>query len=102
MANICTNMLYVSTDNRKNYDMVLSEVQRIFECYYTDEYEDMNCEMEFESKWDFPVFDMKEITGKLEPDDTMYIRVLSYELASEYVGFHIFKNGQWVNKLNNN
>ena len=38
---------------------------------------------------------MDELVASLESKDSIYIRVLTHELANEYVSFRIFSDGEW-------
>ena len=55
-------------------------------------------ESEFYSKWECPQKEMDELIALLEAPEQIYIRILSYELANEYVSFRTFSNGVWNTK----
>ena len=38
---------------------------------------------------------MEEMINSLDEDDTLYIRVLSYEFGCEYVSFRVYRDGEW-------
>ncbi len=100
MANICDNMLYLSTSSKENYSKLVERIQKGFECYNVSELtENESCEIDFESKWTFPHKEFKKLTDEIGQDDSLYIRVLSYEFGCEYVGFNIYRDGEWTNKL---
>ena len=101
MANICTNQLYLSTENRVLRDDLINSIRQSFECgdpQMGDE-KNFDCEMEFDSRWTFPYEKMYELTKGLPEDNNLYIRVLSYEFGCEYVGFNIYSDGEWCDKL---
>lgn len=96
MANICTNMLYCKTDNAENYKKVLDFLEEKFEVDFINEDTDSNYfESEFSSKWSFPEEEFNTLIKSLTEDETMYIRILSHELCSEYASFRIYQNGEW-------
>jgi hypothetical protein len=64
-----------------------------------DNGEVFNCEMVFDSRWTFPKEKMEELTKKLPKENDLCISVISYELDNEYVGFNIYANGEWCDKL---
>ena len=102
MANICTNMLYLSTVNRQLRDSLIRSMKQTFNCYDVQSYEDgsdFDCDVEFESRWTFPQEKMEALTKGLPEENDLYIRVLSYEFGCEYVGFNIYASGEWCDKL---
>jgi hypothetical protein len=42
---------------------------------------------------------MEELTKGLSDGNELYIHVLSYEFACEYIGFNIYADGEWHDKL---
>ena len=102
MANICTNMLYLSTGDQQLRDTLIRSIERKFTSCDVQSYEegsDFDCDMEFESRWIFPYEEMEALTKELPEDNDLYIRVLSYEFGCEYVGFNIYASGEWCDKL---
>ena len=96
MANMCTNMLYCKTENAENYKKVLDFLEEKFEVYFINEETDSNYfEGEFYSKWSFPEQEFEELIESLTDDETLYIRILSHELCSEYASFRIYQNSEW-------
>lgn len=96
MANICTNMLFCNTENAKNYKKVLDFIEENFEVDFINEDDDNTYfESEFDSRWSFPEEEFETLLESLTEDKTLYIRILSYELCSEYASFRIYKNGSW-------
>ncbi len=95
MANVCTNIFYCQTNNTENLDIFENALTDAFSCdLYT---RDEKCiQGEFYSKWTFPETFFDDLITKLHPDDSLYIRILSYEFGMEYAGFRIFKNNRWV------
>ncbi len=96
MANRCTNMLYCKTDKADNYNKVLTFLHETFDVDFTNEDEDGDYfESEFYSKWSFPESEFEELIPTLSEDQTLYIRILSHELSSEYASFRIYQKGSW-------
>ena len=101
MANICENRLFLSTENKKNYKFLVGKIEKLFECYNISEHEgDKSCEIDFESRWTFPDKIFQELTDEIGLDDSLYIRVLSYEFGCDYVGYNAYQNNEWIDKLN--
>jgi hypothetical protein len=42
---------------------------------------------------------MEELTKDLPEGNDLYIRVLSHEFGCEYVGFNVYADGEWHDKL---
>jgi hypothetical protein len=103
MANICTNRLYLSTRDKDLRNRLKQSIRQSFRCdsvlYWDGEVFD--CEIEFDSRWTFPHSEMEELTKDLPEGNGLYIRVLSYEFGCEYVGFNVYANGEWHDKLAN-
>jgi hypothetical protein len=101
MANICTNKLYLSTGSWKLRDSVMKSIRQSFRCgsVLYDNGEVFECEIEFDSRWTFPRGEMEDLTKGLPEENDLYIRVLSYEFGCEYVGFNIYADGEWQDKL---
>ncbi len=96
MANMCTNMFYCRTENKENYNKVLTFLQETFNVDFTDEDEDgQYFESEFYSRWTFPEVEFDQLVSALIEDQTLYLRILSHELCSEYASFRIYQNGSW-------
>ena len=102
MANICTNMLYLSTKDKHLRNAAILLISRLFRCNnirQSDNGEIFDCEIEFDSSWTFPHKKMEELTKGLPQENDLYIRVLSYEFVCEYVGFNIYTAGEWCDKF---
>ena len=82
MANYASNLLFASTENEKDLEK-MAELLREY------------IGVDFSSKWCYPEGVIDEIISSLEEISKIYIRILSFELASEYVSFRIFSNGEW-------
>lgn len=98
MANICTNIFYCKTDNEDNLTIINDFINDAFEWDFCNE-DGNSIEGTFGSRWSFPESDFEELVGKLQPDDTLYMRILSHEFGCEYVSFRIYKNNKWNIKL---
>lgn len=94
MANICTNMFYCSSDKEQNIRKIEQFISEQFGWDGCDA-EDNSLEGEFGSRWSFPESVMEELISTFDEDDTLYIRVLSYEFGCEYVSFRVYRNGEW-------
>jgi hypothetical protein len=102
MPNICTNKLYLSTKDNQLRDTLIESMIDTFYCSDVQEFDNnevFNCEMEFDSHWKFPKKEMEKLTSELPKDNDLYIRVLSHEFVNDYVGFNIYTNGEWCDKL---
>ncbi|WP_165026659.1 hypothetical protein [Dysgonomonas sp. ZJ279] len=98
MANICTNILEVHCQDTFKLKQIVKWVQNRFECYSTIEVEDVSTEFEFASSNEFPKAEMEELTTKYK-DDTLYIQVITYELANEVLEHHVYKKGIWTDLI---
>lgn len=104
MANICTNLFYMQTENENNFNAIISFLEE-YQPYISNESrtkeEDKTCYIEgdFESKWTYPKEDFEKLVKELEDDPTLYIRILSHEFSDEYVHFAVHQNGEWEYKL---
>jgi hypothetical protein len=101
MANICTNKLWLSTEDRQLRDRLMNTIRQSFRCVDEQvlDVSDFACEIEFDSRWTFPQKEMEALTKGLPEENDLYIRVLSYEFGCEYVGFNIYTSGEWCDKL---
>lgn len=99
MANICTNMCYCSTENQANLEQIEKYMQDTFEVWNIDGDDDF-IEIEFGSRWSFPADEMETLTQRLQADNTLYIRCLSYEFGCDYVDYMIFENSEWHSQVN--
>jgi hypothetical protein len=101
MANICTNLLYLSTGDRKLHDDTVDTVRKTFKCNDVHSFGDdvFECEINFDSRWTFPHQEMEKLTEKLPEGNDLYVRVISYEFGCEYVGFNIYTSGEWCDKF---
>ncbi len=96
MANTCTNIFYCKTENKENYNKVLTFLQETFDVNFTEEDEDgQYFESEFSSKWTFPELEFDQLVSALIEDQTLYLRILSHELCSEYASFRVYREGNW-------
>jgi hypothetical protein len=101
MANICTNVLYLSIKDKNLRDKLVEEIKDKFD------YNDINlsdddtfeCEMNFFSRWTFPQEEIDKLIEGLEEENDLYLRVLSYEFGCDYVGYNIYKSGEWCDML---
>jgi len=103
MANICTNILYLSTKSAELRDTVKKSIVESLPCYSADtsDREVFDCSIEFESRWIFPHSEMEKITEELPKENDLYIRVLSHEFGCDYVGYNVYSQGEWTDKFAN-
>lgn len=91
MANICTNELFITTEDASNYSYLLEKVEYklLGDVYHTTE-EDI--EASFESKWDFPLYEFTMIIENLpnKKDESLYLRVFSYEHGNYYHEYNVY------------
>jgi hypothetical protein len=101
MANICTNMLYLSPGDRQLRDTLMRSIEQTFNCCDAQSHDGsvFDCEIEFDSRWAFPHKEMESLTKGLPEENDLYIRVLSYEFGCDYVGYNIYASGEWCDKL---
>lgn len=100
MANICTNMFFCSSESKNVLKQVEEYLQKTFDTYHLEVDEDGNfLEAEFNSKWSFPMGEMKKLTTNLKEDENLYMRCLSYEFGCDYVEYMIFENGEWNSNI---
>lgn len=98
MANICSNKFYCTTDVEENYLRIL---YWLYENFYVDELDGEIGEDEnwmagvFSSKWAFPEEVFKDLTRKLSGDETLYIRVVSFEPGNLYLEGNLYSHGRW-------
>lgn len=98
MANYATNILFVRTDNQNDLNRIGEFLDENF-CDSMYERGNEHIGGEFYSKWEYPEKEINELVASLEDKDKTYIRILTYELSSEYVSFRIFSEGKWIVKL---
>ena len=96
MANYATNLFFASTKNQNDLDRIDDFLNENFcDCYVSRDTCDNGLEAEFFSRWEYPESLIDELIDSLEQRDEIYIRVLTYELCTEYVSFRIFDKGEW-------
>lgn len=94
MANYATNLLFASTENEKDLEKMEKLMSENFDDCNVDWYGEC-IDVDFSSRWRYPEGVIDEIINSLEDKDKIYVRILTFELASEYVSFRIFSNGEW-------
>lgn len=97
MANYATNIFHASTENKQDLDKIEAFLNDNFNGY-VNRYDNM-IEAEFSSRWEYPEKEIDGLVASLKAKDETYIRILTYELGSEYVSFRIFSQGTWDIKL---
>ncbi len=100
MANTCTNILFIAgIKDKKERESICGFMRGRFNVFYEDEGE--NCiEMGFISSTGFPEDAMKELTNKLVVQG-LTAGLISYDFSVNFVAYLSFKNGVWVNRINN-
>lgn len=96
----CINMLFISSEDIYKLIKLVGRIKEQFDCYYISDlvqedfgYEE-SYEIEFLSEITFPEDEMNQLTANCT-DYTLYIIVISYDISSEYLGYHIYKEGEW-------
>lgn len=98
MANYATNLFFATTKNEQDLNKIEVFLNDNFgDCFL--ECADDALEGEFSSRWAYPKELIDELVASLETKDSIYIRVLTYEMGCEYVSFRIFSQGKWNIKL---
>ena len=96
MANYATNLFFASTKNQEDLDRIEDFLNENFcDFYVSRDTCDDGLEAEFYSMWEYPESLIDELIDSLEQRDEIYIRVLTYELCTEYVSFRIFDKEEW-------
>ena len=96
MANICDNKFYITCDDSKILDAIVTKLNQTFN-YLDGEitYIDQNSiEGYFDSKWNFPEHIFKNFFDEFN-DDTIYMRCLSEEYGCNYVVMNIYEDKSW-------
>lgn len=94
MANICTNIFYAETNNKGNLNKIKLFLKKEISCKKIDEGE-VFIKAYFDSRWTYLKVHIDKLIASLEPDEVLYIRILSHELSNEYVAFKVYRFGQW-------
>jgi len=98
MANYATNLFFATTENEQDLDKIEVFLNDNFgDCYL--ERADDALEGEFSSRWAYPEELIDELVAALETKDSIYIRVLTYEMGCEYVSFRTYSQGKWHIRL---
>ena len=96
MANICDNKFYITCDDSKILNAIVTKLNQTFN-YLDGEitYIDQNSiEGYFDSKWNFPEHIFKNFFDEFN-DDTIYMRCLSEEYGCNYVAMNIYEDKSW-------
>lgn len=83
MANICDNTLRVISENKK----VFKAVKKYFKDWQgadVNQIDDNEMEVYFDSKWDFPEEEMKELYNSIQDKKDIYMTCLSVEYGNMY------------------
>ena len=94
MANICENKMYVQSEDLNNVKYLREWCTENLDGYL-ELIDDKSFEYYFDSRWDFPVEEMKEMVDALPNKDDIYIRVLSVEECNYYCAFHTYEGVEW-------
>lgn len=94
MANIATNIFFASVENEADLDYIVEFINDNFDDSFCDVYDDC-MSAEFSSRWKYPESLMEDLVDGLVDKQNAYIRILTYELSSEYISFRIFTKGRW-------
>lgn len=100
---VCINLLFISSDDTKQLELTVRHMETKFQCYYIHDQSTLTTawndsyEMEFTSEDIFPETEMKRFTDRIT-DAKLQIIAISYEVTTEYLGYHIYKHQKW-NKM---
>lgn len=98
MANICSNKLYCSTDIDTNYQYIRNWLYNNFHIENLNSEIDENknsMDGEFFSKWNFPEKMFNALTKELTGDNSLFIRVISFEPGNLYLEGNVYQDGCW-------
>lgn len=98
MTGRCIHIARISATDLSVAELAAGEISKKFECYSDIETCGGHYELEFSTYGAFPLKGMAEITDKL-PGSELYIQVVTYDLESELVEHHVYKNGKWADRL---
>lgn len=92
MANICNNIMYVSSDSEDNIQTVLD----FFKDWDADiDENDSEIDIYFDSKWTFPLKEMNKLYELIPNKEDIYMRCLSYEFGCLYHELWICDKDGW-------
>lgn len=93
MANICTNLMYICSEDRQNIDVVIN----FFHNWpYADiEDSDTSIDVLFTSKWEFPEEEMNKLYESIPNKNDIYMRCLSYEFGNLYHALWVCDENGW-------
>ena len=93
MANICTNLMYVCSEDRQNIDTIIS----FFHNWPYADIEDSgeSVDVYFDSKWWFPEEEMNKLYESIPNKADIYMRCLSYEFCNLYHALWICDENGW-------
>lgn len=93
MANICSNQMYIYSEDRNNIKTVLD----FFNDWPYAEEEDSgeSADIYFDSNWVFPEDQMNELFNLIPNKDDIYMRCLSYEFGNLYHALWVCDEDGW-------
>ncbi len=92
MANVCNNLMYVSSDSEDNIQTVLD----FFKDWTADiDANDTELDIYFDSKWTFPLEEMNKLYKLIPDKEDIYMRCLSYEFGCLYYELWICDKDGW-------
>jgi hypothetical protein len=93
-------MMFMSSTDSKLLQSITRKMEDTFSCNEVNYNEENGfSEINFDSRWVFPLQEMEELTASLPEDNDLYIRVLSYEYGQDYIGYHKYTSGEWCDIL---
>lgn len=98
MANYATNLFFASTENQNDLERIGQFLDENL-CDSMYEMYDECIDGEFCSRWKYPEEAIDDMINQLEDKNSVYIRILTFELSDEYVSFRVFTNGDWEIRL---
>ena len=93
MANICTNLMYICSEDRQNIDVAINFCHN--RPYSDIEDSDTSIDVLFDSKWTFPEEEMNKLYKSIPNKDDIYMRCLSYEFGNLYHALWVCDENGW-------
>lgn len=96
MANICSNELYVYSEDQDNLN-VIKEFFNDWDANIEDD--DCSLDIYFDSKWTFPEEEMTKLYNHLPNKSDIYMRCLSVEYGCDYISYWKCNDEGWYNVI---
>ncbi|MDR0510282.1 MAG: hypothetical protein LBH06_04235 [Rikenellaceae bacterium] len=96
MANHCINIAHASTGDRELLEEFIRLVEEEFSIEELDLHGSHACELNFMSRYRFPLAEMERIASRLPEGNDLYINIVSTERSEGYVAMHTYQRGVWT------